>query len=237
MESHSELLSAKEFAVKHIRAIIHSGDLDEDGKLSIGALSEQLGVSRTPIRDALWQLAGEGLVTVSPRVGAFVRRVTPAEAKDIYRIKVAIEPLMAGWAAERATPARRTAYREKVQELVEIAHTDDVEKYIGCLEERRAILLDMAESAPLAETLSVIDGRVRLLRFRNLSQPGQLSISAGQHVTVADAVADGDGEAATEAMRLHVLDALRRVMRLAERAETAGEYWLSPGRVPGRAPA
>ncbi|MBO0874196.1 MAG: GntR family transcriptional regulator, partial [Pseudonocardia sp.] len=130
VEGPGELLSAKAFAVKHIRALIHNGEFDEDGKLSIAALSEQLGVSRTPVRDALWQLAGEGLVTVSPRVGAFVRQVTPAEAKDIYGLKAAIEPLMAGWAAERADEGRRVAYREKVQELVEIAETDNVEKYI-----------------------------------------------------------------------------------------------------------
>lgn len=230
MDETGELLSAKAFAVRKIRALIHSGEFD-DGKLSIVALSEQLGVSRTPVRDALWQLAGEGLVTVAPRVGAFVRRVTPAEATDIYRLKAAIEPLMAGWAAERADAGRRASYREKVQELVEVAKTDDVEKYIVCLEERRAILLDMADSPPLGETLSVIDGRVRLLRFRNLSQHGQLSTSAAQHVTVADAIASGDVETATEAMRAHTLDALRRVMRLAERSpgDKEGDYWLSSG--------
>jgi GntR family transcriptional regulator, rspAB operon transcriptional repressor len=72
----------------------------------------------------------------------------------------------------------------------------------------------MADSPPLGETLSVIDGRVRLPRFRNLSQRGQLGVSAAQHVAVADAIAAGDAEA----MLAHTLDALRRVMRLAERA-------------------
>lgn len=228
VEGPGELLSAKAFAVKHIRALIYNGDFEEDGKLSIAALSEQLGVSRTPIRDALWQLAGEGLVTVSPRVGAFVRQVTPAEAKDIYGLKAAIEPLMAGWAAERADEGRRVAYREKARELVELAESGDVKKYIGCLEERRAILLDMADSKPLAETLSVIDGRVRLLRLRNLSQKGQLGVSAAQHMAVADAIAAGDVEGATGAMREHMLDALRRVMRLTERHPGEGDYWLSP---------
>lgn len=230
MDGMGELLSAKAFAVRHIRALIHAGEFDTDGKLSISALSERLGVSRTPVRDALWQLAGEGLVTVSPRVGAFLRRVTPAEAMDIYRIKVALEPLMAGWAAERGDPERRASYRDKVHELIEIAESDDVEKYISCLEERRATLLDMAQSPPLAETLSVVDGRVRLLRFRNLSQKGQLTVSAAQHEAIADAVAAGDADAANQAMREHMLDALRRVMRLAERSSGEGsDYWLSSG--------
>lgn len=221
-----EPLSAKAFAVEHIRALIYNGEFDEDGRLSIAALSEQLGVSRTPIRDALWQLAGEGLVTVNPRVGAFVRRLTPAEAQDVYGLKAAIEPLMAGWAAERADAGRRVAYREKVRELVEIAEADDVTKYIGCLEECRAILLDMADSKPLAETLSVIDGRVRLLRLRGLSQQGELGVSAAQQLAVADAIAAGDVEAATAAMREHLLDARRRVMRLTEQhPEDRGISW------------
>lgn len=227
MEQTSELLSAKAYAVGRIRAMIHSGEFDEDEKLSISALSQKLGVSRTPVRDALWQLAGEGLVTVSPRVGAFLRRVTQEEAADIYRLKEAIEPLMAAWAAERAGVEDRSRYKAMVEDLVTIAATDDVERYITCLEQCRSTLLSMADSPPLADILSVIDGRVRLLRFRNLSQPGQLRVSAGQHVAVAEAVADGDTARAMTEMAEHTRDASRRVQRLAQGTTTSGGYWLS----------
>jgi GntR family transcriptional regulator, rspAB operon transcriptional repressor len=226
-----ELLSAKAFAVKHIRAMIHAGDFDEDGRLSIATLADQLGVSRTPVRDALWQLASEGLVTVSPRIGAFLRKVTPEEATDIYRIKAAIEPLVAGWAAERASRSQRETHQRLVADLEAIAHRGDVDAYVGQLERCREVLVEMAASPPAAETLSVVDGRVRLLRFKNLSQPGQLTVSAAQHRVIAEAVAAGDSTGAMRAMEEHMLDALRRVLRLATReGPVDSEYWLS--RVP-----
>jgi DNA-binding GntR family transcriptional regulator len=228
MEDTSELLSAKAYAIKRIRSMIHGGAFDDDEKLSIIALSQTLGISRTPVRDALWQLAAEGLVTVSPRVGAFLRHVTPREAQDIYSLKSAVEPLMVGWAAERAPEPVRRAYRQKVAELEQIAHEDDIERYVACLEQCRASLMAMADSPPVVDILSVIDGRVRLLRLRNLSQPGQLVVSAQEHVEVAEAIASGDATAATAAMAAHMRDASRRVQRLAERAESQdGAYWLS----------
>jgi DNA-binding GntR family transcriptional regulator len=207
--------------------MIHSGEFDAEEKLSIISLSEKLGVSRTPVRDALWQLAGEGLVTVSPRVGAFLRRVTPREAADIYRLKQSIEPIMASWATERASHEERARYRAMVEDLAIVAKTEDVERYVARLEECRAELLRMADSPPLVDILAVIDGRVRLLRFRSLSQPGQLNVSANQHIAVADAVASGDAQAAMSQMAEHMRYASRRAQRLLQRSkETAGGYWL-----------
>lgn len=218
----TELLSAKSWAVQRIRALIYSGVLPPEQKISLDALARQLNVSRTPVRDAIWQLAGEGLVSVSPRVGAFVRRVSRQEAEDIYRLKEAIEPLMAAWASERAGPVERAQYCQMVQKLHAIAGRGDVEAYIQYLEECRGTLLDLAGSVPLSDILSVIDGRVRLLRFRNLSQPGRLAVSAEQHIAVAVAVRDGDGERARSAMSLHVGDAARRVRAILD-DDTGGD--------------
>jgi DNA-binding GntR family transcriptional regulator len=63
------------------------------------------------------KLEREGLVTITSRVGVFVRRLTRSEAEDIYRIKEAVEPLMARWAAERPSAAQRSAYHDAVAKL------------------------------------------------------------------------------------------------------------------------
>jgi DNA-binding GntR family transcriptional regulator len=97
-----------------IRARIYSGEFKPGVKLSIDGLAAELGVSRTPVRDAFGQLEREGLVTITSRVGVFVRRLTRSEAEDIYRIKEAVEPLLARWAAERPSAAQRAEYRDRV---------------------------------------------------------------------------------------------------------------------------
>lgn len=224
-------ISAKDFAVREIRTMIHAGAFDRDGRLSIADLAENLGVSRTPVRDALWQLAGEGLVTVSPRVGAFLRKVTPAEAADIYRLKAEIEPVMAAWAAERGSAEGRASYARQAAALGVVAERGEVGEYVEALEECRELMVSLASSPPLTDVLGVIDGRVRLLRLRNLSLPGQLSVSASQHRLVGEAIAAGDAEGAQRTMADHMHYALERVLRLADvHARDPQHYWLAAGR-------
>jgi DNA-binding GntR family transcriptional regulator len=71
-----QLVPAKDSASARIRERIHSGEFQPAVKLSIDSLATELGVSRTPIRDAFGQLEREGLVTITSRVGVFVRRLT-----------------------------------------------------------------------------------------------------------------------------------------------------------------
>ena len=228
-----ELVSAKDWALARIRARIHSGEFRPGVKLSIDTLAAELGVSRTPVRDALGQLEREGLVTITSRVGVFVRRLTRSEAEDIYRIKEAVEPLMARWAAERPSAAQRAAYRDAVGELQAAAADGDADRYVRHLERCRRELLRLAGSSPLSDILDVIDGRVRLLRHRHLRQPELLRVSADQHSRIADAVARGDGDAAFAAMLEHSRETARRVIpALDELTEDLPHGGAAPGGSP-----
>jgi DNA-binding GntR family transcriptional regulator len=203
--------SIKVWATEQIREMIYAGELAPGAKVLIETLAQRLDISRTPVRDALWQLASEGLVTVTSRVGAFVRQIGARETEDIYRIKIAVEPLMAAWACERAPEADRRQYRADVAQLAEAAEAGDVTAYAHALERRRRQLVALAGSPPMADVLNVIDGRVRLLRHRNLSQPGRMRLSVTQHLEIADAIVAGDAERAAEAMRLHMENAARAI--------------------------
>ncbi|MFF4412900.1 GntR family transcriptional regulator [Streptosporangium sp. NPDC001559] len=217
------VLSAKDVVIEEIRALIHNGTMTSGDRISTDELAERFGVSRTPVRDALQQLSVEGLVTITPRVGVFVREISPQEITDVYQIKTALEPMMAAWAAVRGTPEQRVAFRGTFDELERLAHSNDVQEYVRALEERREALLTMARSDGLRDSFAVLDGRVRLLRFRNLSQPGRLTESAAQHRPIAEAIEAGDPEAAYIAMRDHMLDATARVRLLVVSEQPNGE--------------
>lgn len=208
------VLSAKEAVTEEVRALIHSGELALGGRISIDELASRFGISRTPVRDALFQLSGEGLVSIEPRVGVFVRTITDQEIIDVYHIKGLLEPLMASWAAERGTVIERHQCYDSLSLLDEAVAHSDVARYVTLVEDRRKALLAMAGSSALHDTLTIIDGRVRLLRFRNLQQPGRLAQSAAQHRVIAEAIRDGDSDGAYETMRFHMHDAMVRVRRL-----------------------
>ncbi len=110
----AQLVPAKGSALARIRARIYSGEFRPGVKLSIDSLVTEPGVSRTPIRDAFGQLEREGLVTITSRAGVFVRRLTRSRRRTSNRMKEAIEPLMARWAAERPSAVQRAEHRDAV---------------------------------------------------------------------------------------------------------------------------
>ncbi|WP_271218904.1 GntR family transcriptional regulator [Streptosporangium carneum] len=214
MDSQVRILSAKDVVAEEIRALIYNGTMASGERISTDDLAERFGVSRTPVRDALQQLSVEGLVTITPRVGVFVREISPQEISDVYQIKSALEPMMAAWAAVRGTVEQRSALLRSVTDLERVAEAEDVPTYVRMIEERHEEMLTMAGSGGLRDALGVLDGRVRLLRFRNLSQPGSLAESVAGHRAVAEAIAAGDPQAAYNAMQAHKAHSTAKVEAL-----------------------
>ena len=95
-----------------IRENILSGKYERDEELKEKSIGEELGVSRTPVREALRQLELEGLVTIIPNKGAYVVGISQKDIKDIYEIRSRLEGLCAKWAAENIT-------KEQLDELEE----------------------------------------------------------------------------------------------------------------------
>jgi len=211
-----ETASVRAVVAERLRAMIHDGVIEAGGRISIADLAVRFGVSRTPVRDALWDLSSEGLVEIVSRVGVFARRIDAQEVRDVYSLKHAVEPLMAAWAAARGTVDERTEFHESISQLRAAAEDGDVGRYVTLLEDRRRALVHMARSQVLADLLSSIDGRVRLLRRKNLSQPGHLLRSVAQHERIAEAIGRGDREAAATAMADHMADSTLRIAQLLE---------------------
>ncbi len=209
-----QLRSAKELVTAEVRALIQSGEIASGERLSIEDLAESFGVSRTPVRDGLMQLSTEGLVTILPRVGVFVRQIEDQHVLDVYRMKGVLEPLMAELATERATPEERQHFLDAVGDLERVAAEEDVDTYVTQLEAHRADLQSMCHSEAMRDTFQILDGRVRPHRNRYLSQPGQLSRSAAQHRAIAQAIFDGDRARAAAEMQVLMRDALERVRAL-----------------------
>lgn len=206
--------SAADHVLLELRGLLYSGSLKPGARVSIDELAERFGVSRTPVRDAIFALRVEGLLTIEPRVGVFVRPISNEEVLDVYRIREALDPLVVMLATERSTPEERLDQLDTVHLLEMTASEHDVASYVNLLEQRRESLLAMARSEALGDTLRTIDGRVRLLRFRNLSQSGHLAKSAQQHSLIAQAIFNQDSNGAAIAMTLHTRDARTRIMNL-----------------------
>ncbi|NKE63432.1 GntR family transcriptional regulator [Lentzea sp. PSKA42] len=197
--------------VDAIRGAIISGDFSPGQRLVEAELTEQFGASRAAVRDALVQLAGEGLVERIQNRGARVRAVSLEEAVEITEIRMALEGLCAAKAAGRATERDHAELREIGERMRDAVSSGDVFGYSGLNKELHALLLTISGQRTARAVLDRLRGQNVRHQFRLATQPGRPQISLPEHLAIIDAVCAGDAEAAEQAMRAHlrsVLDAL-----------------------------
>lgn len=207
------MVTATEVATEEIRELIAEGIFAPGQRINVDELAERFEMSRTPIREALQALRSEGLVEIQARIGVFVRQISRQEVEDVYGLKGALEPMAAAWAATRGSEADRQALLAMTDRLREAAATDDVRDCARCVEDIHTKLFEMAASEPLLEVYRVLRDRVKLLRYRNMAQPGRLQASVEQHARIVDAIVAGDADSAHRFMHQHMTDAIRSLRR------------------------
>lgn len=179
---------------------------------------EQLGVSRATVREVIARLASEGLVTNIPQRGAIVTVLSEEEAADIYDMRVALEGLAAQRFIERATPQQVTELREACEGYAAAVPTDD--ENLDRLRAKDAfykVLFEGAASEPLTQMITMLQGRVRLLRWTSLSVPGRAEETVAELRAIVDAIEAKDPDAAAEACARHIRKAARTALtRIAE---------------------
>jgi DNA-binding GntR family transcriptional regulator len=178
-----------------------------------------MALSSTPVREALKALEAEGLVSIAPRSGVYVRRISVNEVAEIYAIKEVLEPLMVKWAILRSTEEQLQAMVDYAREITAHADRDQLDEYVRVVEERHQMLLAVAASDSLISIFQGIDGRVRLMRYRNLSQPERMRRSAAEHQALAQAMADRDVDLACELTAASVRSAAQSLLRVISREE------------------
>lgn len=209
--------SATDLATRHIRDQIMRDVLRPGVKLRIDDLAAELGVSRTPVRDALTRLQNEGLVKIVSRVGVYVRDISAREVLEVYTVKELLEPLMAQWATERSTDEERAAYADSAKPLPELAAREDPAEYIELIAQRRSRMLELSRSVVISSVFRPIDGRVRVLRTRNLASFERRDKSSKDHMAIAEAVRAGNAQLAAELTGEHVRSARESLIKLIDR--------------------
>jgi len=199
-------------AYYRIRELIVSLELAPGSLISERELMERLGVGRTPVREALRDLARESLVEVYPRRGMFVSRVDVGDLAGLSEVRAVIESHAARLAAERATKADREAIAELLDELnaVEDEHG---ERTLIDLDQRIHRHVYRCTHNPFLEaTLNEYYVLTLRIWFLALDRVVRLEDAVGEHRELLEAIRDRDPARAEEAMRRHV-DGFEQAMR------------------------
>ena len=191
-----------ELVADQIRELIVTGRLALGEQLSEGALAEQLGVSRTPVREAFLKLETEAMVEVRPQRGTFVFYYDAAQLRDISELRGVLEmsALRIALARNRARLIERL---DKVANESEAAGTDAVgyQVFDAAFHET---LIEATDNRELIEAYERISGRVRAIRYRFTHSPAQVARSQRDHRMIVDALKQGRDDEAVKKLGQHV---------------------------------
>lgn len=191
-------------ATDRLRAWITTGLLEQGKLYTVGDLAAQLGTSQTPVREALIQIANEGLVDVARNRGFTIREITESDLDEIVRCRLLLEvPLVAEIAAQDITPHLSELWGY-VEETVSAARCRDMESFLTADREFHLALLELAGNGRVVEIVSRLRDQTRLYGITALAQEDNLLASADEHRGILRAVEAGDGDTTRELLERHI---------------------------------
>ncbi|HOU32650.1 MAG TPA: GntR family transcriptional regulator [Synergistaceae bacterium] len=197
-------LSVDEVHRELLRKFI-TGQLGPGERLPEIALAAQLGVSRTPVREALRRLAGEGLVVLVPNGGARVVSPTPQELEETFEVRCEMECLAARRAAKRITPAQLCLMEEQAEEEDRLIRDWDVEAYVRTNTRFHLIMAEASGNSVLGEYLENILARTfAYMVFVQSFLASDRNPSVGEHRAIVEALRARDPDGAEGLIRHHL---------------------------------
>jgi DNA-binding GntR family transcriptional regulator len=183
---------------------IATGKLPPGTHLDEIELAERFGVSRTPIRETLSLLAGEGLVEIRPRKGAVVAHVTPQKLIEMFEVMAELEAMCARLAARRITEKELQALSSAHQACMSASELKDSDAYFYANEKFHQTIYAAAHNQFLLEQASSLQRRLRPFRRLQLRVRHRLQNSLREHQGILNAISEGNVGEAAERMQGHV---------------------------------
>lgn len=207
-------LEAKVYS--ELQDAILMGSFKKGEALTELALSEKLGVSRTPVRGALSRLSEEGLVELIPNRGAVVVGITKEDLVDIYRIRMRLEGLASAMAAEKITDKEKKELIETA-ELSEFYIKKNDGEHIKELDTQfHQTIYKACGSRMLEKVLTDLHRNIKAYRKVSLTSPVRAKKSAEEHHQILNAIIRGDAAEADRLTSLHVEHALTNMLTAIE---------------------
>jgi len=187
-----------------LREALTSGRFAPGQKVTFRYVAGVLGVSLTPVREALRQLAMSGLIDMRPRKGAIVSKATPEEIESLFVAMAEMEATCARLAAMSMTPIERRRLQARHEAMMALAAAGETEAYSDANVAFHSAIYAGAHNAPLAEYAMNLRRRVGPFRRAQFRMDGRLLRSNQEHDAVVRAILSGDAAGAHAAMIHHV---------------------------------
>jgi len=196
-----------------LKKIILNGELKPGDRLNEVQVSEALGISRSPVREAIQSLANEGLVVLIPRKGALIRKLTAKEIEDLFEVRVALETKAAFLAAQRASESQLKKLSSLLDRTESALKNKNYSKYPLDFDFHLQIA-SLAQNIFLEEKIQEINAKLLLVRHRSGEEMRRSWEAFKEHKEVFECVKMGDSRSAFVSIRKHLRKARMAILKM-----------------------
>jgi len=194
----------RELVFEGLRESILDGRLEPGQRLMEIQLAEQMGVSRTPVREAIRKLELEGLVVMIPRKGAYVADMSMKDISEVFEIRSALEGLAAELAAERISENELERLERYLYEIAEAIENNDLDRCIEVDTGFHEELFSASHNAKLEQMISNLREQIQRFRIQSLARPGRMETALQEHRALVEAIGQRDSELARQLAQEHI---------------------------------
>jgi hypothetical protein len=184
---------------------IATGELPPGSTLDEAALVEAHGVSRTPVREAMIQLAAEGLIEMRPRHGAVVTSIGPGRLIEMFEVMAELESMCGRLAARRMSMGEHQALATAHEDCEKARAAQDPDAYFYANERFHAAIYAGSHNQFLSEQAQQLHRRLRPYRRLQLRVRDRMGSSYTEHAAIVQAITSGDAQAASAALHGHIV--------------------------------
>lgn len=204
----------RELVFESLREAIIMGNLRPGERLMEIQLAEQMGVSRTPVREAIRKLELEGLVVMVPRKGAYVAGLSIKDIADVFEIRKALEGLAAELAADRISDEEIENLERVLHRLADSVEHKKLDEFIDVDTEFHAVLFQAGRNDRLSQMISNLREQIHRFRNTSLSMPGRMTAALEEHRKIVEAISQHDVDEAKRLAQEHIENAENTIMEL-----------------------
>ncbi|WP_254799442.1 GntR family transcriptional regulator [Falsochrobactrum tianjinense] len=210
-----ERYSLHDAILNRLRDLIITGELMPGSKINEAQICARLGVSRTPLREAIKFLASEGLVELVPRRGAVVKKFTAKETRDMLDVIKSLEQIAAEKACETASDAGIAHIRNLHDEMVAAYERGDRLTYYKLNQTIHVSIVALADNSALSDVHTVLQTRLKRIRFVGHEGPVKWAAAVSEHVEMIEALEARDAQRLKDVIGRHLTQAWIRVRDVA----------------------
>lgn len=214
----------REIVFEALREAIINGTLGPGERLMEIQMAEEMGVSRTPVREAIRKLELEGFVVMVPRKGAYVAGLSMKDIADVFEIRAALESLAAGLAAERITEEELEQLERLLVKIGECVQRNDVDTLIEVDTEFHDVLFKATRNERLVQMISNLREQIQRYRTTSLASPGRMKYALEEHKKIVEAISDRNIEVAQQLAAEHIENAENIMLNILRERRDRGEF-------------